>query len=119
MLRHFMTQDLVERRRTNFRRLHETLRDVRGLQPMVAESGQSASLVPYMVPVLLSRPSAQLPRLRATGIPVWRWEYSQRGHCKVTDWYAEALIQIPCHQSLGAEELIRIIDALKSVGDAA
>jgi len=61
MLHHFMTQDLVERRRANFRQIHEALRNAPGLQPMMAEPGQNASLVPYMVPVLLSRPGAQIP----------------------------------------------------------
>lgn len=46
---------------------------------------------------------------------MWRWEYSVRGVCDVTDWYAQALVQLPCHQSLRRAQLDWMIKCVDEV----
>jgi dTDP-4-amino-4,6-dideoxygalactose transaminase len=73
------------------------------------------SRAPYMVPILMSDPHKQFAALKSSRVPIWRWEHSQRGVCRVTDHYAQALIQVPCHQSLSASEVACIRDTLDSM----
>jgi perosamine synthetase len=115
MLRRLMTGKSVAARRANFHALLAPLRDATGLRVLDIDGIDGPHAVPYMLPILLSQPDRQLARLKATGIPIWRWEYSALGTGKVTDWYAAALIQIPCHQSLRRDELARLADALAAV----
>ena len=70
--------------------------------------------MPYMVPILLGDPARQFAAFKQRGLPMWRWETSARGFCAVTDRYADALVQIPCHQSLSADELKQIQELLAS-----
>jgi perosamine synthetase len=107
---HLADAQLVQARRRNY------LRVVRGVQSLPAlsllEMPAADSFVPYVVPVLLSDPERQFARLKELGVPMWRWEYSQRGVCEVTDWYSRALIQLPCHQSLREAEIDRMLDLI-------
>jgi perosamine synthetase len=82
----------------------------------VLESRLPLSEMPYVVPVLLSDPQTQFERVKRAGIPLWRWEHSVPGVCPVTDRYAQALLQVPCHQSLGAAELRVIAAAFHRAG---
>ncbi len=77
------------------------------------QSSLPLSQAPYMLPVLLSDPSTQFARIKRSDVPVWRWEQSQLGICKVTDHYAQALIQVPCHQSLSPSDVLRIADVFR------
>lgn len=104
-VRHFGYENILNKRHQNFDRLVSMVRACQKLQVLDIVNEIS---VPYMVPVLLTKPVGQFDSLKKQGLPMWRWEYSVRGVCKVTDWYAESLIQIPCHQSLTAAELTRI-----------
>lgn len=95
-------------RRGNYRRLADAI--TASNQYGVLESDLPLSRAPYMLPVLLSDPVAQFSAIKQGPVPVWRWEHSQRGVCKVTDLYADALIQVPCHQSLEDDDISRIGD---------
>ncbi len=117
LVRHLMTEDLLARRRANFRFLRAALAGMTAVKLVTDEPPNDPSFVPYMLPVLLSRPRQQFARLKQSGVPIWRWEHSHLGACRVTDWYAEALVQIPCHQSLGPDELTYIVDAVRSSAD--
>lgn len=114
LVRRFMTQELVRRRRENFVVLAAALNNLPLLRPLELKVG--ADFVPYMLPVLLERPEQQFDWLRASGMPMWRWEHSQSGACQVTDHYARAMIQIPCHQSLQSAEIAWMIDVLRKTG---
>jgi hypothetical protein len=61
--------------------------------------------VPYMFPLVLEAPARQFPRLKRLGLPIWRWDDMAVSDCEVSQAYSEALIHLPCHQSLsGAEQ---------------
>lgn len=118
MIEHTATRSAIQRRRANFVRLLQGVRQLRGMKALDSYGDRLEQAVPYMLPILLSRPEEQFPRLKESGIPIWRWEYSRMGLCAVTDRYARALIQIPCHQSLSEAEVARLLLALSSVGGA-
>lgn len=103
-LRRLITAEALRRRRENFAYLRAGLQGASALTVLQIEVS-GADNVPYMLPALLHDPARDYARLRAAGVPLWRWEYSMRGICAVTDRYAEHLIQIPCHQSLSQRDL--------------
>jgi perosamine synthetase len=99
----------VRRRRENYARIREGLRSISHLRLLDVQDSRAA---PYMVPVLLENPPIQFAELKSQGLPMWRWEDSIRGVCTVTDRYAEALIQLPCHQSVTSAECDRMLEIL-------
>jgi perosamine synthetase len=105
LLRRSLTQEAMRRRSDNYDYLVRNLRRVAGAQVLDAADPRSTGTVPYMVPLLLDQPDRQFDELKGRGMPMWRWEYSVRGQCDVTDWYARALVQLPCHQSLRRADL--------------
>ena len=114
IMRRLMTQELVRRRRENFSTLAAGLSDLPLLRPLKVRADLNS--VPYMLPVILEQPERQFNELKARGMPMWRWEHSRRGVCRITDHYARALLQIPCHQSLRPAEIAWMIDVLRQVG---
>lgn len=106
LLGHWQLRDAARARQSNYDSLVQSFSGASDLR--VLQSSLPLSQMPYMVPVVLANPHVQFARIKQTAIPIWRWEESQRGICAVTDWYAEALVQVPCHQSLDAHELARI-----------
>ena len=73
------------------------------------------SVAPYVVPVELLHPSVDYPRLRSMGLRLYRWDEATRGVCEHADFLADALVQLPCHQSLTDLETERLCEALRAV----
>jgi dTDP-4-amino-4,6-dideoxygalactose transaminase len=109
MIRRTATAAEMQLRERNFRQLREALAPVRGVRVLDTAANDVAGTVPYMLPVVLSAPAAQFAQLKAMGTPMWRWEYSQTGICKTTDWLAQAMIQLPCHQAMGDADLALLV----------
>ena len=63
------------------------------------------SVIPYMVPFLLTEPKRTFPALKYAGVPMYRWEDVGESDCPIAKEYRETLIQLPCHETLTAEEL--------------
>jgi len=72
--------------------------------------------VPYMMPVILRHPEQQFGVLKSQGLPMWRWEHSMIGSCAVADRYAQALIQLPCHQALSSAERDQMVAIIAADG---
>jgi hypothetical protein len=106
LLAHWQVGNAARVRRRNYESLVRSMATARELR--VVQSSLPLSPMPYMVPVVLANPDVQFAQLKQTAIPIWRWEESQRGICAVTDWYAKALVQVPCHQALDGHALARI-----------
>jgi perosamine synthetase len=106
LLAHWQIGNAARIRRRNYESLVQLISGARDLR--VLQSSLPLSPMPYMVPVMLANPDVQFAQLKQTAVPIWRWEESQRGVCAVTDWYAKALVQVPCHQSLDPAAQARI-----------
>lgn len=111
--RYLFNIGLIEARRRNFERLVAGIRGAPAAR--VLDMPPVNTFVPYVVPLLLADPQRHFAQLKQLGVPMWRWEYSMRGVCEVTDRYSQSLVQLPCHQSLRPQELERIIDAVRSL----
>lgn len=110
--RYLFNVGLIAARRRNYTKLAA---GIEGSAARLLEMPPVRTFVPYVVPVLLADPERHFKQLKQLGVPMWRWEYSPRGVCKVTDRYSQSLIQLPCHQSLRSRELERIVDAVRSL----
>lgn len=106
----FSGESIRRARWRNYNQIVSRLQDAHGVD--VLKLNLSPDSAPYMVAVLLRRPESQFPRLKAAGIPVWRWEYSVRGICEITDRYAQSLVQLPCHQALSDDDIYTIESTL-------
>jgi dTDP-4-amino-4,6-dideoxygalactose transaminase len=111
--RYLFNIGLIEARRRNFARLSDGIGGAAGAR--ILPMPPLHSFVPYVVPLLLADPQQQFARLKQLGVPMWRWEHSMGGVCKVTDHYSQALIQLPCHQSLRMDDIDRIVRSVASV----
>lgn len=111
--RYLFNIGLIEARRQNFARLVDGIRGAAAAR--VFDMPPVQTFVPYVVPLLLADPQRHFAQLKQLGVPMWRWEYSPRGVCAVTDRYSQSLVQLPCHQSLRPQELERIVDAIRSL----
>jgi len=49
------------------------------------------------------------------GVPVWRWDEMAISNCSVADDYRLHLLHLPCHQSLGEEEMAWMVAAVRIV----
>lgn len=111
--RYLFNVGLIGARRRNYERLAAGIEGAASAR--MFDMPPVRTFVPYVVPVLLADPHRHFTQLKQLGVPMWRWEYSPRGVCKVTDRYSQSLIQLPCHQSLRSRELERIVDAVRSL----
>lgn len=105
LLRRTLTRRSLHRRRAHFEYMMRALARIPGARLIDAVAPRTDSCVPYMATFLLDDPARQFRRLKEAGVPMWRWEYSARGYCEVADRYAEALVQLPCHQSLSRDDI--------------
>jgi dTDP-4-amino-4,6-dideoxygalactose transaminase len=115
LLHRALTQEAMRIRRANYAYLVQGLKRVPSVQVLDVSDVRTVGAVPYMVPLLLDQPAWQFNALQGLGVPMWRWEYSVRGCCDVTDWYAQALVQLPCHQSLRLTDLDGILERVDAV----
>ena len=90
-----------------FARLSTELQDLRHGRQLL-EKG-SPDFPPYVLPLILDDPETQFSRLREAAVPMYRWEYSAKDICPVTDRYRWSLIQLPCHDSLSNEQMDSIV----------
>jgi len=95
--------DLTERRRRHYRRLHEAAARNPTITPLFHELPQG--IAPYVYPVVLSEPERQFELLRRNGIAIQRWEDLAVTDCRISAAYRTALVQVPCHQDLSPQQV--------------
>lgn len=116
VLRHTRLSSLIERRRTLYQRWVSAVAGMpncRALNPYLPDDS-----VPYMFPLVLSRPASDFIRLKRLGMPVWRWDDIACSDCAVSGAYRIALLHLPCHQEISdaqfdwmAASLHRVVSA--------
>lgn len=110
LYRRYPVRAAAAARRANYEALVERLKRVPSLRTL--KPTLPASVIPYMVPLILEAPSEAFPRLKSAGVPMYRWEDVDESDCGVGAVYREALIQLPCHESLTDAELHTICDTV-------
>ena len=110
---HSSVNDNVIRRQENYRRWVEALSNVPNCHVLYPEI--SPDVVPYMLPLYLDSPMPYFYWLKQLGVPVWRWDEMAISNCSVADDYRLHLLHLPCHQSLGEEEMAWMVAAVRTV----
>jgi hypothetical protein len=112
---------IVALRRRNYQHMTALLADVPGarlLFPTLPEA-----VVPYVFPLWVAAPEKTYPRVRAAGIPLFRWDDVWPGVPAIAgdvgpDWSIR-VFQLACHQDLGLADLSVIADSLKRILEGA
>ena len=61
--------------------------------------------IPYMFPLLISRPDSDFFHLKHAGLPIWRWDDMAVSACPVGGAYRLELLHLPCHQGLSDADM--------------
>ena len=100
-------QRIVERRRRNYLELARRLAGMAGARVLQAELPGDA--VPYVFPLYVNNPAASYHELRATGIPIFRWDEVWPGTPVIEGDHGLAwstgVFQLGCHQDLSPDDL--------------
>jgi hypothetical protein len=113
VVRHTDTARLVTARRGNHQRFAQHFASTPGLRPL--HPTLPAGAVPYVFALHVQRPDALYLRLRAFGVPLFRWDVRWPDsdiHANDTgnDW-SRRVLQLCCHQDLSEAD----IDAIAAI----
>jgi dTDP-4-amino-4,6-dideoxygalactose transaminase len=108
---------VAARRRNNYARVVAALSGVRGVRPLFPELPPSS--VPYVVPLWVNDPDLVYHAMRASGLPVFRWDWLWPGvphivHDHGMEWSTHVL-QLGCHQDLDPQDIDQIVDLVREV----
>ena len=104
---------IIESRRKNYLRWLEAAIGLPGAVPLFTSLPDG--VVPYAFPLLGDSDGRLFHALKLAGVPLWRWEDMAVTDCQVAAQYRMRLAQLPCHQSLSADEMGWMLTVLKSV----
>ena len=102
----------IEARRRNYQILEDFFADSGRLRPFSTQ----IPYAPYMYPLIVHNPELYLA-LRRDGWPIWRWDDSDPD-CEVSRHYSQHLLQLACHQSLAAEDVAALGQAVLDLDSA-
>ena len=98
---------IVARRRRNYVRLLDGLSNLRGARPLYPTLPDS--VVPYVFPLLVDEPERVFARVKEAAVPLFRWERlwnDEAGQVDpLSERYATAIFQFPCHQELDDDDI--------------
>ncbi|PWV61120.1 aminotransferase class I/II-fold pyridoxal phosphate-dependent enzyme [Plasticicumulans acidivorans] len=106
-------------RRANYQFFAGAFADQPGCRPLLPSLPDDT--VPYVFPLLIDVPEQVFPAIKRARVPVMRWEdlpATALESCPVASRYSNALLQLPCHQSLQPHELKWIVHELCSALNA-
>jgi dTDP-4-amino-4,6-dideoxygalactose transaminase len=115
ILMHSDRDQIVRRRRENYLAISSALSDLADVELLFPQCGLYSA--PYAVPILVRSPDAPYARMRAAGLPVFRWDRLWPGtplnsHDAAAKW-SRGLIQIACHQSLRKNDINAICNTIR------
>lgn len=102
---------VMQKRRDNYLQWLEGVSMLPGVQPLYPCLPEG--VVPYVFPLLIDTAGMGFHLLKLAGIPILRWEEMAVTDCDVASSYRVRLLQLPCHQSLHAEEMAWLIRTVK------
>ena len=107
-------QRLVGVRRANYRLFAEKLSQVPGLRPLFPKLPGGAA--PYVFPLWVDTPDELYPALRASGVPLFRWDIRWPGTPVLADdaaaSWASHVFQLACHQDMTGSDVSAIVTTL-------
>lgn len=116
-VRHVHRQRIVVNRRRNYRQLATLLGDLPGARALAPRLPDACA--PYVFPLWVDKPERDYQRVRAAGIPVFRWdELWPSTPTLVGDsgfQWSTHVFQIGCHQDLRPADIAGMADALHAI----
>jgi len=110
---------IVARRQDNYRWLARRLAHLSNAHPLGPDCPDGAA--PYVFPLWVRDPEAVYQKIRASGVPVFRWDDRWPDTPELSndsgDEWARHVFQIGCHQDLEAPELEWIARTLEQLID--
>lgn len=97
------TDAIRSARRRHYRRWSEAVAGLPGASALKAELDEHT--IPYMFPLLLDAAEPMFSRLKAAGLPIWRWDEQVESGCAVSSGYRLRLLHLPCHEGLDEKDL--------------
>jgi perosamine synthetase len=98
---------MVENRRRTYAAMLERFGRLAGVRPLRPTLGPHA--VPYVFPLLADEPDAAFMRIRAAGLPVFRWDRywpsSTEDIASPVHPWGESVLQLACHQDVRPEHV--------------
>jgi len=113
VVEHSQQQMIIELRKKNFLYLAKALTQLKFAKPLFSDL--PTGTVPYVFPLILTRPELDFPLLKNAGIPLLRWEELVVNSCGTSHQYRLKLVQLPVHQALSKTELDWLIATLKNI----
>jgi hypothetical protein len=119
MARHADPARLIINRRRNYSTLAGLLGQMRNARPLDAELPELA--VPYVFPLWVDDPDRSYQAVRASGVPVFRWDVLWPGVPRIEGdvglAWSHHVFQIGCHQDLTTDDIARMADVLARLID--
>lgn len=113
LTRHSSVNGVIRRRQANFRRWLQGVASLPYCRPLYPDLPEH--VVPYMFPLYIDHPMPHFHWLKQLAVPVWRWDEMAISPCPVATDYRLHLLHLPCHQSLGDDEMNWMVAALGKV----
>jgi dTDP-4-amino-4,6-dideoxygalactose transaminase len=107
---------IVTHRRRNYAALASRLARIDGARALRPELPDTAT--PYVFPLYVHDPAASYLRLRAVGVPIFRWDQTWPGTPVLegdhgADW-ADRVFQLGCHQDLSLDDIDAIAATVRA-----
>lgn len=108
---------IVSLRRRNYGRLLELLAGLPGTRPLFPALPQNAA--PYVFPLLVDDPERHYQRVRAAGVPIFRWDEIWPTTPRIEGdhgiAWATRVFQLGCHQDLTLRDLEQMASTLRRI----
>ena len=116
LIAHADHQRIAAVRRKRYLRWQQAVAGLAGVRPW--RTDYPSSLVPYVYPLVLTRPEEQFRALKYAGVAVWRWDQLAVSGCRVSARLALELVQMPCQHTLSDAQFEALVARFCSVIEA-
>ena len=114
---HANWERVITLRRRNYQLLAQQLADITGARPLFP--GLVEDCAPYVFPLVVDNPDRYYQRLRASSVPVfrwdWRWPATPEEDGDAGTLWAHQVFQIGCHQDLDVDDIEAIVNTIKEL----
>lgn len=114
---HANRERIIALRRRNYQLLAQQLADIPGAHPLFPVLAEECA--PYVFPLAVDNPDRYYQRLRASGVPVfrwdWRWPDTPEEEGDAGALWSHQVFQIGCHQDLDPDNIDAIVNTIKGL----
>jgi dTDP-4-amino-4,6-dideoxygalactose transaminase len=109
-------EHIVATRRRNYQQWTNAVEAIAGARAVLPLADAAA---PYVFPLWVEHPEASYKRIRAAGVPIFRWDEVWPGTPAIDDdcgiEWATHVYQLGCHQDLSVDDLSRMAQRVRQI----